>query len=233
MAKLDAKRAMKESILSGYRHHSYSQVRQNLHLFLTGKAKIDTFGIMNFYMYENMLGPTRLRSLKNGLICFVTVVSREAIELGVDVEQSFSLSDYYMAIIEEQKTVPQAEILLREILENFSELVIAEQYRRFSLPVTRAIRYISDHLYEPILVKDVALHVHLNPQYFASLFRSEVGLTPFDYIRNKKMKEASTLLLQTGESISGIAEALGYCNSSHFIRAFKSIYNVTPKQFIG
>ena len=186
MAKLAAKRAMKESILSGYRHHSYGQVRQNLQLFLTGKAQIDTFSIMNFYMYENMLGPTRLRSLKNGLICFVTVVSRKAIELGVDVEQSFSLSDYYMALIEEQKTVPQAEILLQEILESFSELVIAEQYRRFSLPITRAIRYISNHLYEPILVQDVATHVHLNAQYFASLFKKEVELSPFEYIRIKK-----------------------------------------------
>lgn len=231
MAKSDAKKAMKESILSGYRHHSYNQVRQTLNLFLTGKAQIDTFSIMNFYMYENMLGPNRLRSLKNGLICFITVVSREAIELGVAVEQSFSLSDYYVALIEEQETVQQAANLLHEILESYAELVTAEQYRQFSLPVTRAIRYMANHLYEPILIKDVALHINLNPQYFAGIFKKEVGLSPFEYIRIKKMKEASALLLQTNESILGIAEALGYCNSSHFIRAFKAVYNTTPKAF--
>ena len=47
------------------------------------------------------------------------------------------------------------------------------------------------------------------------------------------MKEAATLLLQMGESISDIAQALGYCNSSHFIRTFKAVYGVTPKQFVG
>ena len=231
MAKSDAKKAMKTSILSGYRHHSYGMVRQRLVQFLTGQEVVEALGYKDFFMYEDVLGPTRIRSVKNGMICLITVICRQSIELGVDVERSFSLSDYYINVVEEKKTERQLELLLAEILESYADLVKTERYRAYSLPVTRAIRYISQHLYQPCRVKDIAVQVRLNAQYFSELFKKEVGISPAAYIRKQKMEEAANLLTQSEASVGEIAEILGYCNASYFIHEFKREYDITPKNF--
>ena len=231
MAKLEAKRAMRQTLLSGYSHHSHSIARQKLFLFLTGQGEADLLGDKGLDVYEDVLAPNRLRAIKNGIICLITVVCRAAIELGVADEQSFSLSDYYINTLEHLSTEQQLSTLTGEMMEHYADLVQAERYRAHSLHITRAIRYISQKLYEPCRVSDVAAHVKLNPQYFSGLFKKELGLEPSVYIRKQKMEEAASLLMQTDTSVASIADALGYCNSSYFANEFRKVFGVTPKQY--
>lgn len=231
MAKRDAKKAAKNSMLSGFRHHSHSMEQTDLNQFLLGQRDAGVLYRLSLNTYADVLAPDRVRAKKNALISLVTVVSRAAIDLGVDTEQSFSLSDYYIYTIETKTTDQELESLAAEIYENYAELVQTQKHQAFSLPVTRAIRYISERLYEPCRVRETAAYVHLNPQYFSSLFKQEVGVSPSRYIRNKKLEEAANLLMQVEYSVSDVSEALGFCNVSYFAQEFKKLYGVTPKQF--
>lgn len=233
MGKADAKRAAREIMLSGYQHHSHQTGRMMIDAIFAGRQRLEIMDGLNLGTYADVLAPTRLRAARNGLICLITIVSRIAIENGVENEFAFALSDYYVNAVELQESEEELEALMREIIDHYLELVREAQQQTYSLAVMRAIRYIHLHIYDGCRVAGVAAHVGLNAQYFAVLFKKEVGLSPSRYIAQKKLEEARYLLHQTHMSITEVAEALGYCSPSHFIRAFKKQYGETPKRSLA
>ncbi|MFN8257101.1 MAG: two-component regulator propeller domain-containing protein [Bacteroidales bacterium] len=53
-----------------------------------------------------------------------------------------------------------------------------------------------------------------------------------DFIRNIRMKQAAYILTSKKLNISEVAYEVGYSNLSHFSNSFKSIYGVSPKEYI-
>ncbi|MGM9588216.1 MAG: helix-turn-helix transcriptional regulator [Candidatus Limivicinus sp.] len=231
MAKKHALQFIRESQLSGYQHHSYALERPLSDFFLKGTGDSSLNDVLTLETYADILAPDRIRAMKNGLICFVTVTSRSAIDNGVDPERSFSLSDYYINEIEKCNTNPQLQNMVQEIIGGFRELLQDEDSSIYSFPVCHALRYVSSHIYGPCSVQDMAKAAGYNPQYFAVVFKKELGESPAVFIRRKKMEEARALLAQGNCQVSEIATSLGYCSASHFIREFKRFYGKTPKQY--
>jgi AraC-like DNA-binding protein len=231
MARNEAIRAVQDTILSGFRHHSYEFGQQWLIGILQG-GEIDIAGIagLNLELYADVLGPTRIRSIKNSIICLITVVARTVLKEGVDSEQSFALSDFYINEVEKRNTRPELTALLGEILAQYQDMVKQEQYRKHSLPVARAIRYINRNIYGRIRVAEIAAQVKLNPRYFSSRFKAEAGETPSQYIKRRKMEEARELLARPGASVGDTAEALGYCSLAHFSNEFKQVFGKSPRR---
>lgn len=87
---------------------------------------------LTLYTYADVLGPNRLRAMKNGLICAIALLSRTVINYGVDSEQSFALSDYYITEVEKQNTEEGLNALLHELLNHYAEMVHNETYRTYS-----------------------------------------------------------------------------------------------------
>lgn len=61
--------------------------------------------------------------------------------------------------------------------------------------------------------------------------KAMTGLTPLDFIRNIKMKEACAMLNSRQLSVSEIAYALGFTNPKYFTKCFKDEFGVTPTEF--
>ncbi len=58
------------------------------------------------------------------------------------------------------------------------------------------------------------------------------GQTAKEFIRNQRLKTASTLLLQKKRSISEIIYMVGFSSPSYFTRCFREYYGCTPKEYI-
>lgn len=220
----------REQFASGYRHHSYGIEKATMRAFLEGKSA-DLFRNLNLDTYIQMLAPQPLRAMKNGLISFLTIYCRLAIDIGLDAEKSFAVSDQFMNKIELTTDRQQIDALLHEIMTTYKQLVLREEYRDYSLHVMRAIRFVAARLYGPLTVQAVAEAVGITPHYLARLFDAELGCSPAQYIRNQKMAEAKELLLQSTYSVGEIASILGYCNAAYFIKVFKQAVGQTPYHF--
>lgn len=84
--------------------------------------------------------------------------------------------------------------------------------------------------YKTVTVEILSQSANINPNYLSKLFKKEYGLSPHAYILNQKIYK-SKKLLQQNIPIAEVAYELGFYDQSHFHKAFKSVYALTPKEF--
>lgn len=107
----------------------------------------------------------------------------------------------------------------KDILTHFEELLdeyfISDKPKRLGTPT----------------VAWCANQLHLSPNYFGDLIKKETGKSAQEYVQQKIMETAKTLLADTNKTISEIAYALGYQYPQYFNRAFKKIESCTPNEY--
>lgn len=91
--------------------------------------------------------------------------------------------------------------------------------------------YIDAHLTRGITIDDVAATLNMSKFYFLKEFKKRMGLTPYQFILNKKMEKSKLLLKDQGYTIADIAYRLGFSDQSHFSNTFKKFFNITPKKY--
>ena len=96
--------------------------------------------------------------------------------------------------------------------------------------VNQIMRYLQDHLSEPITLADLSRLVHLDRSYLSRLFRKRFGMAPMQYLSELRLDRARELLLNTNRSIHEISEECGYHQGSFFSAQYKRKYQLTPKQ---
>lgn len=80
-------------------------------------------------------------------------------------------------------------------------------------------------------VKDFADKLHLHPNYLNSVIRSKTGKTINDWLTNRTLSTARSLLRNTSLSAKEIAYKLGFSEPTHFSRFFRKHLNTTPNEF--
>jgi AraC family transcriptional regulator len=97
--------------------------------------------------------------------------------------------------------------------------------------IEAAIRIIHLENHRSLLVSELATRVHLSPWYFIHLFKAETSLTPKQYLRLFKMKQAEALLGESFLSVKEVAANIGFGDRSHFSREFKKTIGRAPSEF--
>ncbi len=103
----------------------------------------------------------------------------------------------------------------------------AELYKRL-----HRAKDLMDSCYEEDLelsmMADVAC---LSAHYFLRQFKKQFGVTPHQYLINKRLDEARILLKTSRKSVTEICYDVGYSDLSSFGRLFKSRYQLSPEQY--
>jgi AraC family transcriptional activator of mtrCDE len=71
----------------------------------------------------------------------------------------------------------------------------------------------------------------LGKTQFHELFKQATGMSPKAYWTKAIMKQASVILMESNQSITIIAENLGYSSIHHFTKQFSTFYGVSPSEF--
>lgn len=91
--------------------------------------------------------------------------------------------------------------------------------------------YIEACYADKITLEDLSSVVHMNKNYFCKYFKEKTGMTPFSYLNEYRINQASMQLLLTDAPITDVAFASGFDNMSYFIRQFKHYKGCTPSAF--
>jgi len=227
---IKAIQAVEKIIESGYRHYAYEQEKKVLRELLLEGQDVDILIERYLEPCRVLLGPAPLRAIKNGLICLLTTVSRSAIGYGADSDYCFALSDYYINEVEKRESLDQLRVLCREIIESYRELIREKSYLQGSADIRNALKYIHQHLYGPVRVKDVAEYIGMSESNLSKKFKKETGVSMSEYIENEKLKEAYSMLELGEMTVFEVSECLGFCNSSYFAKRFKTRYGCLPSR---
>ncbi len=97
--------------------------------------------------------------------------------------------------------------------------------------VSHMVKYIHNHIEEPVTVQDVADYVNLTRCYATTIFTKYTGMSPKDYIQNCRLTKARHMLESSSLTIAGIAYSCGFKQSESFIKAFRKRYNISPSEY--
>ena len=101
-----------------------------------------------------------------------------------------------------------------------------------SIPRLREVfEFIELNYYQSIRLKEVAQAVGYSSAYLTDLVRRLSGKTVNSWIIERRIAEASTLLLETNYSVERIALDVGYQNINHFYHQFRDFYQTTPQRW--
>lgn len=82
-----------------------------------------------------------------------------------------------------------------------------------------------------LTTEQLAHQVAFSSVQLRRLFHRWLGLSPREYILQRRMEKARILLEDTRWSVTSISQSVGFSSMSSFARAFKSIYGVAPLQW--
>lgn len=181
---------------------------------------------------QGHLSDDPLRNYQYLFVANIALCCRYCMEGGLDEERAYNISDLYIQKMDKLETEQQVIDLHRDMLEFYLEEMTAVKKQRIcSRPVSACMDYIYDHLYEQILVSDLAEHVELNESYLSVLFKKETGESISGYIRKRRVEAAEGMLRYSDYSCSDIANYLAFCSQSHFISVFRKATGLTPRQY--
>jgi len=100
---------------------------------------------------------------------------------------------------------------------------------RYSL--RQALNYINDNLHQDIKIANVSALLGMSPYYFCRLFTQSIGISPHQYLIQRRLERAKLLLKKTDLSITEITAEIGFSSQSHFITLFKKQLGTTPLQY--
>jgi AraC-like DNA-binding protein len=96
--------------------------------------------------------------------------------------------------------------------------------------IARALTTIHAHMGGHITVARLAKDAQLSPSRFAQLFRREVGTSPGQYLRERRMQLALLLLDRTSLPVKDVMHHVGCSGASHFARDFRRFHGFGPRE---
>lgn len=93
--------------------------------------------------------------------------------------------------------------------------------------------FIDENMHRQMTIDEMADALRCSKFYFLREFKKLTGITPYQYLLNKRLDCAKSQLSENKSNIADIALGLGFNDQSHFTRAFKGRFGVTPGQFSG
>jgi AraC family transcriptional regulator len=96
--------------------------------------------------------------------------------------------------------------------------------------VTRVLRMIENDLGAKLTLDRLALESKLSPYHFLRTFQQLTGLTPHQYVRRTRLREAAVRVSTQQAKVLDIALDCGFGDVSNFNRAFRNEFGRNPRQ---
>ncbi len=110
-----------------------------------------------------------------------------------------------------------------------------ENKRRLSGEAQRLVRiamaFVHKHYAEDLSRGIIAQHIGITPDHLTFCFRQELGTTPIQYLQRYRINRAKQLLKDTQQTVTEIANQVGFSDSGYFSRIFRRETGTTPSAF--
>ncbi|GAB1542716.1 hypothetical protein NUACC21_53900 [Scytonema sp. NUACC21] len=95
--------------------------------------------------------------------------------------------------------------------------------------LSEVFQFIEANYQQSITLSDVAVAVGYSPAYLTNLVRRRTGKSVQNWIIERRIAAARSLLLETSQTVDEIAALVGYQNRVHFFRQFREYHGTSPQ----
>lgn len=178
------------------------------------------------------LSRNHITNLKYHFVITTAMVTRLCKQKGMELEQAFRMSDFYIQKLDDIHTVQGIRNLHDEMVLDYTDKMrkICRSDTN-SRHISACKEYIYSHLKERITIEDLADELGVSASYLSRLFKKETGDSVSGYIRRQKIDMAKNLLQYSDYSMIDIANRLSFSSQSHFIQQFREYEGMTPKKY--
>lgn len=124
-------------------------------------------------------------------------------------------------------------LLLSHIIMIVGRYNIEASHSKQLLPdnINDAINFISEHFQENIVIEDYIKRLNCSASTFFRNFKNYTGMTPLQFLLQKRMNYAKKLLETTNLPVSEITAKVGYENPLYFSRLFHKHTKLSPSRY--
>ena len=179
-----------------------------------------------------ILSRNPVTNLKYHFVITTAMITRLCRQKGMELEQAFRMSDFYIQKLDDIHTVQGVRDLHDEMVLDYTEKM--RKLRRSdtnSKHINACKEYIYSHIKDRITIEDLSDELGVSASYLSRLFKKETGDSVSAYIRIQKIEKAKNLLRYSDYSIIDIANRLSFSSQSHFIQQFRELTGITPKKY--
>ncbi|HIZ56268.1 MAG TPA: AraC family transcriptional regulator [Firmicutes bacterium] len=123
------------------------------------------------------------------------------------------------------------KLLFIKLSEQISQCSVAEKFSKYYDGLLSLRSAIYSQPQKKWTVPDMADRLGLSPSYFQSIYKEAFHMTCIADVIQSKIEFAKYNLSQTRSSVREIASICGYENDVHFMRQFKKITGMTPREY--
>ena len=93
----------------------------------------------------------------------------------------------------------------------------------------QVLSFIADQLAEDLSLEQIAIVAGISASHLNALFRISMGTPVHQYVIQRRVDRAKTLLMRNGLSMAEIALAAGFAHQSHMARHMRRVLGLTPR----
>lgn len=93
----------------------------------------------------------------------------------------------------------------------------------------RVLAFIEESLAEDLSIEQIAAVAGVSASHLKTRFRKSLGMPLHQYVIQRRVERAKTLLMQDRHSIADVAQAVGFAHQSHMARHMRRVLGAPPK----
>ncbi len=123
------------------------------------------------------------------------------------------------------------DILILKITRTHQLRPVPSTSVRMTKECAQIKEYLDTNYAEHITLDSLTKLTHMNKYYMAHSFTKYTGLSPIQYLNERRLETACRLLKETDYSVSDISSSTGFSSQSYFTQIFKKRYGMPPIKF--
>ena len=215
-----------------YHYNSLSMEKEIIKIVKSGDTILLDNLVKNMKpVRSGFLSKNPLKQEKILFICTITLVSRAAIEAGVDPEHALTLSDNYIQKCQLLNKEEDVRNLYYESIREYTTLVSYLKNNDGSSIANKVTNYLLQNLSKRISLQEIADYFYVSKTYLCKIFKKETGITLNNFLLKKKIEISKLLLQDEDKTILFISDYLGFSSQPHFTKTFLEFEKITPKEY--
>ena len=193
----------------------------------------DVKGVSEYFNQKYFLGALEKNFTYTKYVCYSIVIALHMVARtkGISIDALFGSDEILWDKLASFKNKEELINWLSNLIYMLVKHIIETNNNNYHKIANDIKNIIDTRIYDIESVEQIANELKISVSYAKRIFKKQTGITIFDYLFERRMKEAKLLLKDPYLCVYEIADKLGYKSKTYFATAFQKYTGMTPNEY--